>query len=60
MNQFIFKVHFKGKTKPKLIEAKDFDDFRNKSMKIFKRSKIEPSHVWRIEKYELQGSVSNY
>ena len=60
MNQYIFKVHFKGKTKPKLIEARDFDDFRNKSMKILKRSKIEPSHVWRIEKYELQGSISNY
>lgn len=60
MNQYIFKVHFKGKTKPKLVEAKDIDDFRNKSMKVFKRSKVNWSHVWRIEKFELQGSLSNY
>jgi hypothetical protein len=60
MNQFIYKVHFKGKTKPKLIEARNLDDFKSKSMKAFKRSKLEPSLVWRIEKYELQGSISNY
>ena len=60
MNQFIYKVHFKGKTKPKLIEARNLDDFRNKSMKAFKRSKIDTNLVWRIEKFELQGSISNY
>ena len=60
MNQYIYKVHFKGKTKPKLIEARNIEDFRSKSMKVFKRSKIDASLVWRIEKYELQGSISNY
>mgnify|MGYP003131035617 CR=1 FL=1 len=60
MNQFIYKVHFKGKTKPKLIEARNLDDFRNKSMKAFKRAKIDTNLVWRVEKFELQGSISNY
>jgi len=58
--RYIFKIHFKGKTRPKLIEANGIDDFRNKSIKVLKRSKLNWSHVWRIEKYELQGSLSNY
>jgi len=60
MNQYIFKVHFKGKTKPKLVEAKNLEDFRDKSIKVFKRSNVTWNHVWRIEKFELQGSLSNY
>jgi hypothetical protein len=60
MSQYIYKLHIIGISKPKLIEARNIDQFRTKLMKVLKRSKIEPTHVWRVEKFELQGNISQW